>query len=163
VRKAREDSDPLSVLTPRERDVLAGMTEGKRAGEIAGHLLISIDTVRTHTRSIFAKLDVHSRPEAVRIARAAGLRPPERPATGDAGQPAAVPIRPRGRAGGDRPPARLRAAGSGSAVRALNEPEVRGSAGARGRGARNERRGKAAPVKGDEEAGGALEAGGEHR
>jgi DNA-binding NarL/FixJ family response regulator/peptidoglycan/xylan/chitin deacetylase (PgdA/CDA1 family) len=163
VRKAREDSDPLSVLTPRERDVLASMTEGKRAGEIAGHLLISIDTVRTHTRSIFTKLDVHSRPEAVRIARAAGLRPPERPATGDAGQPAAVPIRPRGRAGGDRPPARLRAAGSGSAVRALNEPEGRGAAGARGRGARNERRGKAAPVKGDEEAGGALEAGGEHR
>jgi len=79
VRKAREDSHPLAVLSPRERDVLASMAEGKRATEIAEQLLISADTVRTHTRSIFSKLDVRSRPEAVRVARAAGLRLPEHP------------------------------------------------------------------------------------
>jgi len=80
VRKAREDSDPLAVLSPRERDVLASMADGKRATEIAEQLLISADTVRTDTRSILSKLDVHSRPEAVRVARAVGLRLPEHPA-----------------------------------------------------------------------------------
>jgi DNA-binding NarL/FixJ family response regulator len=93
VRKAREDSDPLAVLSPGERDVLASMAEGKRASQIAEQLLISADTVRTHTRSIFTKLDVRSRPEAVRVARAAGLRPPEHPEINGNGRPAAVPIR----------------------------------------------------------------------
>jgi len=100
VRKAREDSDPLAVLSPRERDVLVGMAGGKRATQIAEELLISADTVRTHTRSIFSKLDVRSRPEAVRVARAAGLRLPEHPETNGNGKPAAVPVRPRGRADG---------------------------------------------------------------
>jgi DNA-binding NarL/FixJ family response regulator len=53
------------------------MMDGKRGRQIAQDLLISTDTVRTHTRNIFAKLDVHSRLEAVRVARAAGLRAPE--------------------------------------------------------------------------------------
>ena len=39
--------------------------------------MISADTVRAHVRNIFAKLDVHNRLEAVRVARAAGLRRPE--------------------------------------------------------------------------------------
>jgi two-component system, NarL family, response regulator LiaR len=96
VRKAREDSDPLQVLSPRERDVLASMAEGKRGKQIAEELLISTDTVRTHTRSIFSKLDVHSGLEAVRIARAAGLRRSE-PAEITAGDhPTTIPFRPTG-------------------------------------------------------------------
>jgi two-component system, NarL family, response regulator LiaR len=83
VRRAREESDPLAVLSPRERDVLAGMAEGKRGRQIAEELMISTETVRTHTRSIFSKLDVHSRLEAVRVARAAGLGPPRRPVDDD--------------------------------------------------------------------------------
>jgi NarL family two-component system response regulator LiaR len=85
VRKAKEAGDPLDVLSPRERDVLASMAE---------ELLISTDTVRTHTRSIFSKLDVHSRLEAVRVARAAGLRPPER--SGITGGSTTLPFRPTG-------------------------------------------------------------------
>ncbi len=81
-RRASEDSGPLDVLSPRERDVLARMADGKRGREIAEELLISTDTVRTHTRSIFSKLDVHSRLEAVSVARAAGLRPREQPGIG---------------------------------------------------------------------------------
>jgi DNA-binding NarL/FixJ family response regulator len=77
IRRARETGDPLDVLSPRERDVLLGMMEGKRGRQIALDLLISTDTVRTHTRNIFAKLDVHSRLEAVRVARAAGMDPRE--------------------------------------------------------------------------------------
>lgn len=73
IRRAREDGDALDMLSPRERDVLIGMMAGKRGRQIAQDLMISTDTVRTHTRNIFAKLDVHSRLEAVRVARAAGL------------------------------------------------------------------------------------------
>jgi DNA-binding NarL/FixJ family response regulator len=75
--RAREHNDLLSLLSPRERDVLLRMMEGKRGRKIAQDLMISPDTVRTHIRNIFAKLDVHSRLEAVRMARAAGLRQPE--------------------------------------------------------------------------------------
>lgn len=77
VRQAREENDPLDVLSPRERDVLACMVEGKEPRQIAEALLISTHTVRTHTRGIFSKLHVHSRLEAVRIARAVGPRPRE--------------------------------------------------------------------------------------
>jgi two-component system, NarL family, response regulator LiaR len=77
VGRIREYQDPLDVLSPRERDVLASMVEGRRGREIAEDLMISTDTVRTHTRSIFTKLGVHSRLEAVSVARNAGLWPPE--------------------------------------------------------------------------------------
>jgi NarL family two-component system response regulator LiaR len=73
VGRAREQNDVLAVLSPRERDVLSGMMHGQRGRQIATELGISSDTVRTHTRNLFAKLDVHSRLEAVRVARAAGL------------------------------------------------------------------------------------------
>ncbi len=78
--RASEHNNLLSLLSPREHDVLLRMMEGKRGRQIAQDLMISPDTVRTHIRNIFAKLDVHSRLEAVRIARAAGLRQPEQPA-----------------------------------------------------------------------------------
>jgi len=74
-RRARQHEEPLNMLSRREREVLRAMMDGKRGGQIAGDLDISTDTVRTHTRNIFAKLDVHSRLEAVRVARAAGLGP----------------------------------------------------------------------------------------
>lgn len=89
VRRAREDPDPLDVLSPREREVLECMTEGKRGTQIAADLLISVDTVRTHTRSIFSKLEVHSRLEAVSVARTVGLRPKEQSGTAVAPPPAA--------------------------------------------------------------------------
>jgi DNA-binding NarL/FixJ family response regulator len=75
ISQARDAAGSLDVLTPRERDVLACMVEGKQGREIAEELIVSMDTVRTHTRGIFSKLDVHSRLEAVSLARAAGLRP----------------------------------------------------------------------------------------
>jgi two-component system, NarL family, response regulator LiaR len=79
IRSAREHDDLLSLLSPRERDVLLGMMEGRSGRQIAEDLMISADTVRAHVRNIFAKLDVHSRLEAIRVARAAGLRRPEQP------------------------------------------------------------------------------------
>jgi two-component system nitrate/nitrite response regulator NarL len=77
VRRATDRSGPLDVLSPREREVLTSMVEGRRSRQIAEHLMISTDTVRTHTKSILNKFGVHSRLEVVGVARAAGLRPPE--------------------------------------------------------------------------------------
>jgi NarL family two-component system response regulator LiaR len=77
--------DELAVLSSRELEVLRAMMTGRRGRQIAGELHISADTVRSHTQNIYAKLDVHSRLEAVSVARAAGLEPRENhpPAGGD--------------------------------------------------------------------------------
>ena len=52
-------------LTPREKATLAQLAEGHRYKEIADHLSISLDTVREYVRSIYGKLHVNSRTEAV--------------------------------------------------------------------------------------------------
>jgi DNA-binding NarL/FixJ family response regulator len=75
VGRARAGDGSLGLLSRREREVLGAMVEGKRASAIAGELSISTDTVRTHIRNIFGKLEVHTRLEAVKVARAAGLAP----------------------------------------------------------------------------------------
>lgn len=69
--------DELAVLSSREREVLRAMMTGRRGRQIASELHISADTVRSHTQNIYAKLDVHTRLEAVSVARAAGLEPRE--------------------------------------------------------------------------------------
>jgi DNA-binding NarL/FixJ family response regulator len=55
----------VETLTDREESVLAGLAKGLAYKEIADHLKISFETVRTHVRSIYDKLHVHSRTEAV--------------------------------------------------------------------------------------------------
>lgn len=55
----------FSALTEREQQVLASLAEGLAYKEIADRLKISFETVRTHVRSIYEKLHVHSRTEAV--------------------------------------------------------------------------------------------------
>ncbi|MER7014679.1 response regulator transcription factor [Saccharopolyspora sp. NPDC000359] len=77
--RAGQRNGPLDVLSDRERDVLTGMVNGKRGAQIAEELLISAETVRTHTRSILAKLQVHSQLEAVSVACAAGMRADDAP------------------------------------------------------------------------------------
>lgn len=59
---------PFAGLTPRELDVLRLLAEGRRQAEIARELVISSKTVGTHIEHILAKLDVHSRAEAVALA-----------------------------------------------------------------------------------------------
>lgn len=51
------------VLTPREGDVLDQLALGRSNGEIAAALSVSVETVRTHARSVFRKLGVQSRRE----------------------------------------------------------------------------------------------------
>lgn len=56
---------PLDALTAREKLVLRAMMRGEAAARIARDHQVSILTVRTHIRSVLAKLDVHSQLEAV--------------------------------------------------------------------------------------------------
>ena len=55
----------LSALSDREREVLEQLSQGRLYKEIADTLKISMDTVRKHLQSIYQKLHVHSRTEAV--------------------------------------------------------------------------------------------------
>ena len=54
---ARRVKDPLDVLSPREREVLALMAEGRSNAGIARQLWVTEGTVEKHVRSILAKLD----------------------------------------------------------------------------------------------------------
>ncbi len=54
-------------LTPREADVLRCLAMGYDAGKVADTLSISWHTVRTHTTSIYAKLNVHSKREVIEL------------------------------------------------------------------------------------------------
>jgi len=62
----------LDELTDREMDVLRLISDRRQYREIADTLFISLDTVRTHVRNIYSKLNVHKRREAERIFRQGG-------------------------------------------------------------------------------------------
>ena len=54
----RRSGDPLEALTPRERDVLELMAEGRSNGGIAEALVVSESAVAKHVNAIFTKLDM---------------------------------------------------------------------------------------------------------
>ncbi len=63
----------IEPLSNREIQVLRLLSAGLSSTEIAEKLIISPHTVRSHMKSIYGKLDIHSRYEAVERARAMGL------------------------------------------------------------------------------------------
>ncbi len=65
---AREGPRPGHDLTPREYEVLALMVEGLNNPQIGERLVISVTTVRSHVSSIFSKLGVSNRAEAITLA-----------------------------------------------------------------------------------------------
>ena len=54
-----------SGLTAREEEILGELVKGNSYKSTADHLFISVHTVRFHIRSIYEKLHVHSKSEAV--------------------------------------------------------------------------------------------------
>ena len=61
---AKPDST-MAQLTPGEREFLDQLAKGYAYKEIADRMNISIDTVRSYVRTVYEKLHVHSRTEAV--------------------------------------------------------------------------------------------------
>ncbi len=61
--EAKRKVDPLADLTPREREVLALIAEGRSNQGICRTLWLSPKTVETHIRSVFAKLGIAGAPE----------------------------------------------------------------------------------------------------
>lgn len=68
-----DDTAERPTLSKREVEVLELVLEGDRNKEIADALSISQETVRVHLRTIFAKLDVHDRTAAVKVALRRGI------------------------------------------------------------------------------------------
>ncbi|MGN6201458.1 MAG: response regulator [Solirubrobacterales bacterium] len=71
--KSDDDTEPGSVLSPRETEVLKLMALGHTNREIGDQLSLSVRTVETHRAHIQQKLGLSSRPELTRYALANGL------------------------------------------------------------------------------------------
>ena len=69
----RHATNPIDLLTSREREVLQMIAEGKTNKEIAGTLNLSVYTVDAHRGKIMEKLNLHSSGELVRFAVRNGL------------------------------------------------------------------------------------------
>jgi two-component system response regulator FixJ len=86
-RDVREDRDRreaerlIETLSPRERDVLTLLSDGKSNKEVAIALDLSVRTVEMHRATMFDRLGVRTLPEALRLAFRAGM---------DLGQPVAA-------------------------------------------------------------------------
>ena len=72
---APELAEPLNE---RELTVLRFLPSNLSAAEIGSELFLSVNTVKTHMRKLYAKLDVHTRADAVERGRALGLLAPSR-------------------------------------------------------------------------------------
>ena len=61
------------ALTAREIEVLALVADGRTDAEVAEELVVSVRTVHAHLRTIYRKLDLHTRSAATRYALEHGL------------------------------------------------------------------------------------------
>jgi DNA-binding NarL/FixJ family response regulator len=86
VKEVREGGGPMSVniarmviksfqrnqespLSKRETQILEQIADGKSRSQIAKELFIDLETVRSHIKNIYLKLDVNSRSDAIRLAK----------------------------------------------------------------------------------------------
>lgn len=86
IREVKEGGGPMSVniaklvirsfqknqespLSKRETQILELIAEGKNRSQVAKELFIDLETVRSHVKNIYVKLDVNSRADAIRAAR----------------------------------------------------------------------------------------------
>lgn len=66
-------ADPLALLTPRQREILQLVAEGRSTKEVAQLLHLSVKTVETHRAELMARLDIHEVAGLVRFAIRTGL------------------------------------------------------------------------------------------
>lgn len=76
LKRLDDSDDPLQQLTPRQREILQLIAEGKSTKDIGFLLDISIKTVETHRAQLMERLGVHDVPGLVRCAMRLGLVPP---------------------------------------------------------------------------------------
>ncbi|HMM49363.1 MAG TPA: response regulator transcription factor [Miltoncostaeaceae bacterium] len=69
----RRDREQGGTLSEREHEVLLLIARGLTTQEIADRLEVSPNTVKSHTRRLFAKMEAHNRVQALAVARARGL------------------------------------------------------------------------------------------
>jgi DNA-binding NarL/FixJ family response regulator len=67
------EAGPLRKLTPRQREILQLIAEGRTTKDIARRLNLSVRTVETHRAELMARLDIHDVPGLVRLAVRSGL------------------------------------------------------------------------------------------
>lgn len=77
IHRLREQDQPVSPLTQRQREVLTLVAEGLSTKEIARRLDISIKTVDTHRSQLMKQLEIHEITGLVRYAMRAGLISPD--------------------------------------------------------------------------------------
>jgi len=70
---AKADVSGFSILTPREREIIQLLAEGKTSRQIAAALNVSVKTVETHRQQIMSKLNVHSVADLIKYAIREGL------------------------------------------------------------------------------------------
>lgn len=73
LQRFRADEPSAAALSPRETEVLRLIGRGLKSAEVAGVLAISPQTVTTHIKTIYRKLEITSRAEAALEARKRGL------------------------------------------------------------------------------------------
>ena len=71
--RPKSQAKAFSLLTPREREVLQLIAEGKTTKEIAGHLKLSAKTVETHRQQVMDKLGLHSIAQLTKFAIREGI------------------------------------------------------------------------------------------
>lgn len=77
VRRVGSESSSLEQLTPRQREILQLLVEGRTTKEIAKLLYISVKTVETHRAQLMERLGIHDVAGLVRYAIRMGLVTPE--------------------------------------------------------------------------------------
>jgi DNA-binding NarL/FixJ family response regulator len=71
--KVRGAEDSYDLLTPREKEILQLLVEGRSNKDIAGLLNLSLYTIETHRRNLQSKLNLHSYPELILYAVRKGI------------------------------------------------------------------------------------------
>jgi DNA-binding NarL/FixJ family response regulator len=76
LQRTEGEISPLAKLSPRQREILQLVSEGKTTKDIAQRLNLSVRTVESHRADIMDRLDIHDVPGLVRFAIQTGLIEP---------------------------------------------------------------------------------------